>query len=70
MELKESLDTALRHRVWMLGGAVWSQGLGSMIPMDPFQPRIFCDSMTLRGCPGSALCPSVWHGDLHTCPSP
>ncbi len=26
LELRECWDTALRHRVWILDGAVWSQG--------------------------------------------
>ena len=29
--VREALDITLRHRVWLLGGAVWSQGLDSMI---------------------------------------
>jgi len=30
-EFKECLDSALRHRVWILGGPVWSQELNWMI---------------------------------------
>lgn len=35
-EFKECLDTALRHRVWILGGPVLSQGLDSAIPVGRF----------------------------------
>ena len=45
-EFKKHLDNALRHRVWFLGGPVWSQELDSMILVGPFQLRIFCGSMT------------------------
>ena len=44
---KERLDTALRHRVWILGGAVQSQELDSTILVGPFQLGIFCDSVIL-----------------------
>lgn len=37
------LSCALRFRVWMLGGYVWSQESDSMILVDPFQLRILCD---------------------------
>ena len=37
LEFKECLDSALRRRVWILVGPVWSQGLG------PFQLRISYD---------------------------
>jgi len=36
LEFREYLGNALRHRVWVLGGPVWSPGLGSMIPVGPF----------------------------------
>ena len=42
-EFKEHLDSALRHRVCILGGPVWSEELESMIPVGPFQLRIFYD---------------------------
>ena len=45
-EFRESLDTALRHRVWILGGPVWSQELDSIL-MGPFQLRVFCHSMVV-----------------------
>ena len=45
------LDNALRHRVlsdiWILSGPVWSQELGSMILVGPFQLTIFCVVMVL-----------------------
>jgi len=44
-ELREHWDNALRHRVWILGGRVWSQGLASVNLMGPFQLRTFSDSM-------------------------
>ena len=47
LEFKEHLDTALRHRIWILSGSVWSQGLDLMVLMGPFQLRIFYDSMIL-----------------------
>lgn len=37
------LSCALRFRVWMLSGYVWSQESDSMILVDPFQLRILCD---------------------------
>ena len=46
-EFKERLDTTLRHRVWILGGPVWSQELDSMTLTGPFQLEIFSDSMVL-----------------------
>ena len=39
-ELREHLDSTLRHWVWILGSAVWSQY--SMILVCPFQLGIFC----------------------------
>ena len=47
LEIKECLDSALSHRVWILGGALWSQELGSVIPMGPFRLRMFCSSIRL-----------------------
>ena len=44
-EFRESLDTALRHRVWILGGLEWSQELDSVILVGPFQLGVFCDSV-------------------------
>ena len=48
LEFKLCLDITLRHRVWIWGGVVWSQELCSVILVDPFQLRIFCDSMKLK----------------------
>jgi len=44
LEFKKHLDSALTHMVWFLGDAVWSQELGSVIHMGPFQIMIFYDS--------------------------
>jgi len=44
-EFKEHLDNALRHKVWILGGPMWSWRLELMILLSSFQFRIFCDSM-------------------------
>lgn len=46
-ELKEHLETALRHGVWIFGGPVWRQVVDSIIPVGAFQLRIFCDSVIL-----------------------
>lgn len=46
-ELKELLISATRHRIWILGGAVRSQELDSMVLVDPFQLRIFCGSIPI-----------------------
>ena len=43
-EFKEYLDSALRCRVWILGGAVRGQEVDSVFLMRPFQLGIFCDS--------------------------
>lgn len=40
-ELKERLDSALRRAVWVLGSAVWSRELGSMVFEGPFQLGVF-----------------------------
>jgi len=48
MEFKKHLNNALRHRVWTLGGPVWSQELDWMILMGPFQLGIFYDSVKRR----------------------
>jgi len=46
MEFREHLDNTFRHRVGILGGAVWSQELDSwMILVGPFRLRIFCECM-------------------------
>jgi len=42
-----SLDSALRHRVWVWGGTLWSRGLDLMILVGPFQLGVFCDSVIL-----------------------
>ena len=52
LEFKECLDTAVRHRVWILGGAVWSQELDSVILTSPFQLWIFYDSVILLTAAG------------------
>jgi len=44
-EFKKHLDSALRHRVCILGGPLWSQELDSTFLVGPFQLGIFCDSM-------------------------
>lgn len=44
LEFKEHLDTALRQRVWIRGGAVWGQELDLMILLGPSQLGMFCDS--------------------------
>jgi len=50
LELKKHLDNALRHRVWILGGPVPSQGLDSIL-LSHFQLSIFYSSVTLcMGC--------------------
>jgi len=40
LEFKEHLGSALRQRVWFLGGALWSQD--SVILMGLFQLGMFC----------------------------
>lgn len=45
LELKEHLDSSLRHLVWCLGGAVWSRELDSMILVGPFQLGMYYDSL-------------------------
>ena len=52
LEFKECLDTAVRHRVCILGGAVWSQELDSVILTSPFQLWIFYDSVILLTAAG------------------
>jgi len=47
LEFEECLDTALSHRVWILGGAVWSQELESVTLVGPLQLRIFYNSTIL-----------------------
>jgi len=39
LEFMECLNSALRHRMWVLGGPVWSQELNSIVP------QVFYDSM-------------------------
>jgi len=48
--LSHCLRALSEHRVWILGGPVWSQELGSVIHVGPFQLRIFCDSMQICYC--------------------
>lgn len=48
MGFKEHLDTAFRHRVWFLGGAMRSPGLDSVIFVGPFQFRIFYGFMVQK----------------------
>jgi len=45
-EFKKCEDSALSFMAWFLGDPVWSQGLGSVILMGPFQLGVFCDSNT------------------------
>ena len=47
LEFRECLDSALRHRVWILGGPVWNLELDLMVLTGPFQLRIFCDSNSI-----------------------
>lgn len=44
-ELKEHLDSTLRHSQSGIVVAVQDQGLEWMIPVGPFQLRMFSDSM-------------------------
>ena len=46
--VREALDITLRHRVWLLGGAVWNPELVSVILVGLFQVGIFCDSVVLE----------------------
>ena len=41
LELKEHLGSALRHRVWLLDGAAWSQELDSVTFVGHVKLRIF-----------------------------
>ena len=66
LEFKECLDNVLGHRVWILGGAVWGQGLDLEVLVSPFQPGIFCDSMILFLEPLSLQVCSHWHLFLTT----
>jgi len=49
LEFKGCLDIALRQRVWILGGAVWSQELDLMVLTGPFQLRRFCQGRVAAG---------------------
>ena len=42
LEVKEHLNNALRCRVWNLSGALWIQGLDSMILVGPFRLGDVC----------------------------
>jgi len=42
----EFKDNALRHRVWISGGPVWSQELDALVSVGPFQLRLFYDSLS------------------------
>lgn len=44
---RQHLDSALRNRVWILGGPVLSQDYNSMILVGLFQIRIFYNSVIL-----------------------
>ena len=44
-EFKEHLDSALRHRVSISNGAVWSLELDSVILVGLFELRMFYDSI-------------------------
>lgn len=41
LEFKECLDNALRHKVWVLSGPMWSHELNSKFLVGPFQLQIF-----------------------------
>ena len=43
-EFKKHLDNTLSHRVWILGGPVWSQQLDSVIFVGSFQAGKYYDS--------------------------
>ena len=47
LEFRECLDNTLSHRVWIVAGAVWSQGLDAVIHVGPFPLGIFYDSTLL-----------------------
>ena len=49
LEFKGCLDIALRQRVWILGGAVWSQELDLVVLTCPFQLRRFCQGRVAAG---------------------
>lgn len=51
LEFKEHLDTALRHRVLILGHVVWSWSWAQWSLQVPFQLRMFCDCLFCRCCP-------------------
>lgn len=53
-ELRKCLHNALRHRICILAGPVWSQEVDSVILMGLLQLGIFHDSMVLN------ICFSVW----------
>jgi len=53
-ELKEHLDTALRHGGWILSGPMWSQELDSVI-LGVYSGGMFCDSMQSVGCSEHSL---------------
>ena len=44
-EFKEPFDNTIRHRVWILGGPVWSQGFDSVTHVSPFQLGLFYGSI-------------------------
>lgn len=44
-EQRKHLDTALRRRVWIWDGAVWSQGLASVIPVVLCHSALFQQKM-------------------------
>jgi len=46
-ELEKHLDKALRYIVWLLSGSMWIQQLDSIFFVDPFQLRIFYDSVII-----------------------
>jgi len=45
-EFEDHLDSALRHRVWILGGPVWCQGLDSVILWVPSSLGYYYDSVS------------------------
>jgi len=59
-EFKKYLHNTHRHRVWILGGAVWSQELSTMILVRTFQLMIFYDYIILSTCVPSSYIPTIF----------
>jgi len=62
-------NSALRHRVWVLGPA-WSQVLDSVILVGPFQLGIFCGSVVFTLVSTQADQKGVEHSSLQVTPNP